>query len=29
LLLDTVPWSFRRIQLPWMEKRISVAWRNG
>lgn len=27
LLLDTIPWNFRMIRFPWMEKRIEVRWR--
>ena len=27
MLLDSVPWNFRMIKFPWMEKRIEVRWR--
>lgn len=26
LLLDTVPWSFKQIRLPWMRKYVQVRW---
>ncbi|MEM9340164.1 MAG: contractile injection system tape measure protein, partial [Bacteroidota bacterium] len=26
LLLDTLPWSFKTIKLPWMEKNLNVKW---
>lgn len=27
MLLDSIPWNFRMIKFPWMEKRIEVKWR--
>lgn len=27
LLLSTLPWEFRLLKLPWMEKRVEVKWR--
>lgn len=27
ILLDSLPWNFRNIRLPWMEKHIEVKWR--
>jgi len=27
MLLDSVPWNFRLIKFPWMDKRIDVKWR--
>ena len=26
MLLDTVPWGFRQIRLPWLKKYVQVAW---
>ena len=26
ILLDFLPWSYRRIQLPWLKKKIHVIW---
>lgn len=26
ILLDTVPWGFRQIRLPWLKKHIQVRW---
>lgn len=26
ILLDTVPWGFRQIRLPWLKKYVQVAW---
>lgn len=26
VLLETVPWSFRQIRLPWLKKYVQVAW---
>lgn len=28
LLLDSLPWSYSPIRLPWLKKKIQVAWRN-
>ncbi len=28
MLLDFLPWSYRFVQLPWLEKRINVVWRD-
>lgn len=28
ILLDSLPWSYRTIRLPWLKKRISVVWRD-
>ncbi len=28
ILLDSLPWSYRRIRLPWLKKRIDVVWRD-
>lgn len=28
VLLDRIPWSFRRIRYPWMDKLVEVKWRN-
>ncbi len=28
MLLDTLPWSYKTIRLPWLKKRISVIWRD-
>ena len=28
MLLDFLPWSYRLVQLPWLEKRINVVWRD-
>lgn len=27
ILLDSLPWSYRRIRLPWLKKRMDVVWR--
>lgn len=27
MLIDSMPWSFRMIKYPWMEKRMEVKWR--
>lgn len=27
MLLDSVPWNFRTIKFPWMEKTLAVKWR--
>lgn len=27
MLIDTIPWNFRLIRFPWMEKRMDVKWR--
>ncbi len=27
LLLDSIPWNFRTVKFPWMEKYIEVRWR--
>lgn len=27
MLIDTVPWNFKRIRMPWMKKRMEVKWR--
>ncbi|MDR2084122.1 MAG: hypothetical protein LBP67_03910 [Bacteroidales bacterium] len=27
MLLDSIPWNFRLIKFPWMEKRMEVKWR--
>jgi|AGTN01.3.fsa_nt_gi hypothetical protein len=27
MLLDSIPWNFRNIKFPWMEKYIEVKWR--
>ena len=29
VLLDTVPWGFRQIILPWIKGFVQVVWRNG
>ena len=29
MLLDTVPWGFRQIILPWVKGFVQVVWRNG
>ena len=29
VLLDTVPWGFRQIILPWIKGFVQVIWRNG
>lgn len=26
ILLDTIPWSFRQIRLPWLNKYVQVRW---
>ena len=26
ILLDFLPWSYRRIQLPWLKKKINIIW---
>ena len=26
ILLDSVPWGFRQIRLPWLKKYIQVNW---
>ena len=26
ILLESVPWSFRQIRLPWLKKYIQVVW---
>ncbi|WP_368165261.1 contractile injection system tape measure protein [Bacteroides cellulosilyticus] len=26
ILLDSVPWGFRQIRLPWLKKYIQVKW---
>ena len=26
ILLESVPWSFRQIRLPWLKKYIQVIW---
>ena len=28
ILLDSLPWSYRRIRLPWLKKRMDVVWRD-
>lgn len=28
ILLDSLPWSYRTIRLPWLKKRINVIWRD-
>ena len=28
ILLDSLPWSYRQIRLPWLKERITVVWRN-
>lgn len=28
ILLDSLPWSYRRIRLPWLKKKINVIWRD-
>lgn len=28
ILLDSLPWSYRQIRLPWLKKKISVVWRD-
>lgn len=28
LLLDTVPWGFRQIRLPWLKKHVQVKWKD-
>ncbi len=28
ILLDSLPWQFREIRFPWLEKRICVYWRS-
>ena len=28
ILLDSLPWSYRMIRLPWLKKPISVLWRD-
>lgn len=28
ILLDSLPWSYRNIRLPWLKKRINVIWRD-
>jgi len=28
ILLDSLPWSYRQIRLPWLKKKISVIWRD-
>lgn len=28
ILLDTLPWSYRQIRLPWLKKKINVIWRD-
>lgn len=29
LLLDSLPWGYKLVRFPWLEKRISVKWRNA
>lgn len=28
ILLDSLPWSYRTIRLPWLKKKINVIWRD-
>lgn len=28
ILLDSLPWSYRRIRLPWLKMRMDVVWRD-
>lgn len=28
ILLDSLPWSYRTIRLPWLRKKINVVWRD-
>ncbi len=28
ILLDSLPWSYRTIRLPWLKKKINVVWRD-
>lgn len=28
ILLDSLPWSYRQIRMPWLKKRIHVVWRD-
>lgn len=28
ILLDSLPWSYRQIRLPWLKKKIGVIWRD-
>ena len=28
ILLDSLPWSYRLVRLPWLKKRINVVWRD-
>lgn len=28
ILLDSIPWSYRQIRLPWLKKKINVVWRD-
>ena len=28
ILLDSLPWSYRTIRLPWLKKKINVVWHN-
>jgi hypothetical protein len=27
MLLDSIPWNFRMIRMPWMKKPVIVKWR--
>lgn len=28
ILLDSLPWSYRQIRLPWLKKKLNVLWRD-
>lgn len=28
ILLDSLPWSYRQIRLPWLKKKVCVVWRD-
>ena len=28
ILLDSLPWSYRQIRMPWLKKKINVIWRD-
>lgn len=28
ILLDSLPWSYRQIRLPWLKKKVTVVWRD-
>lgn len=28
ILLDSLPWSYRQIRMPWLKKKINVVWRD-